>query len=62
MALDSENLDDIINLGVIYSNLNLTLRKMIMDIKGLKMNTSNIFHAVNLSWKGDRVSFSFLLS
>lgn len=33
-----------------------------MGIKSLETNKCDLFHAVNLSWKGDRVSFSFLPS
>ena len=62
MDLDSKNTQNIMNLDLTHSKLNLTLREMIIDIKDIESKKVSFFHAINLSWKGGRVSFSVLPS
>ena len=57
--LGNELSEDILNLDVMHSKLKMTLREMIMGIQSWDANPSNLFHAVNESWKGDRIVFSF---
>ena len=51
--------EDIMNLDVVHSTLGKSLREMIMQIKTWDAQRANMFHAVNLSWKGDKIVFSF---
>jgi len=43
MALDSDNTDNIMNLDLTHSKLNLNIREMIIDINDLVTNKCNFF-------------------
>ena len=58
--LGNELSSDILNLDVVHSKLKISLREMIMSINSWDTNPSNLFRAVNKSWKGDRIVFSFI--
>ena len=59
-ALENDSTDDIMNLDVTHSTLNLTLREMIMSIQSWGDYEANLFHGINQSWKGNKITFSFL--
>ena len=59
-ALDSDSSDSIMNLDVIHSTLNLTLREIIMSIQSWSKYEADHFHGINPSWKGNSITFNFL--
>jgi len=59
-ALDAHLSDDILCLDNRNTSLDKTLRELMMGIKSWGNQPSNLFHAVNDSWKGDKTVFSFL--
>ena len=61
-ALDNFMSDDIMNLDVQHSKLKTSLRELIMGVKTWDETPSNLFHAVNTSWRGDKIVFSFIPS
>ena len=56
-VLDMVTAEDLLNLDVLHSTLSFSLREMIMGRKLWDVKHSNIFHAFNESWKGDRFIF-----
>lgn len=55
-ALDNDDSDDILNLD----NQHSTLREITMDIKTWSDTTSNLLHAVNTAWRGDKIIFRLI--
>ena len=58
-ALENDNSEEILNLDIQHSTLKTSLREMIMEIQ---TGGSNLFHAVNTAWRGDKMIFSFIPS
>ena len=61
-AITSVSSDDILSLDVITSGSTKSLRELIMEIKAWTNSSSTLFHAVNESWDGTRVVFTFIPS
>lgn len=61
-ALENDSSDEILNLDIQHSTLKTSLREMIMEIQTWGETPSNLFHAVNQAWRGDKMIFSFIPS
>ena len=59
MAMNHVSSDDIINLDIITSSSDKTLRELIMGISNWGTSEATLFHAVNESWDKSKVIFTF---